>query len=230
MASDRKRAMSLWLVAAGLVLAAVALLGTYVYANYVRGEPPAELAVGAVPTRTGAAGTVDGSWATVAGSLAGYRVEEVLAGQSVTAVGRTGAVTGSVLVEDSAVLTAEIVVDMRSVRSDNSRRDAQFAGRIMQTDEYPEARFVLAEPFRLDGLAASDGGASYAVDGELTLRGVTAPVAASLDVVRDGPQVRIAGRIPVVFADYGIDNPSIAGVVTTEDEGLIEVLVTLERT
>jgi len=230
MAGNRRRKAAWWLGGIGLVLAAGAVLGPYVYANYVRGDPPRELAVDAVPTGTAAAGTADGTWTAVDGSLAGYRVEEVLAGQSITAVGRTTEVTGSVAVQDSAVVMTEIVVDMGSVRSDDSRRDAQFAGPIMNTDEHPEATFVLTESFSLDSLAGSEGSASYAVAGEMTLHGVTRPVTTALDVVRDGPQVRIAGQIPVAFADYGIDNPSIAGLVTTEDEGVIEVLLTLERT
>jgi len=226
---ERRRAVVLWLVGLGVVLAGVAIGGPYVYANYLRGEPPAELAVETVRPDAVVEGTADGTWTIAEGSLAGYRVEEVLAGQSVTAVGRTTDVTGSVSVEQAAVVAAEMVVDLRSVRSDDSRRDGQFAGRIMNTAEHPEGRFVLTEPFGLSALASSAGTASYAVAGELTLRGATRPVTAALDVVREGPEVRIAGRIPVVFENYGIDNPSIAGVVTTEDEGVIEVLLVLER-
>jgi hypothetical protein len=44
-----------------------------------------------------------------------------------------------------------------------------------------------------------------------------------------GATVQVAGSIPVVFADYDIQDPSFAGVVTTEDHGLLEFALNLER-
>jgi hypothetical protein len=38
----------------------------------------------------------------------------------------------------------------------------------------------------------------------------------------------VLGSIPVVFEDYGIDNPSF-GAVRTEDEGLVEFVLVFER-
>ena len=34
-----------------------------------------------------------------------------------------------------------------------------------------------------------------------------------------------SGSIPVVFADWGISNPSFAGFVTTQNHGLLEFLI-----
>jgi hypothetical protein len=39
----------------------------------------------------------------------------------------------------------------------------------------------------------------------------------------------VAGDIPVLFSDYGIQNPSFAGLVTTQDHGLLEFLLILNR-
>jgi hypothetical protein len=38
------------------------------------------------------------------------------------------------------------------------------------------------------------------------------------------------GQIPITFADWGIGNPSFAGVVSTEDNGLLEFSLVLQRT
>jgi len=44
-----------------------------------------------------------------------------------------------------------------------------------------------------------------------------------------GTQVRVAGQIPVLFADDNIQNPSFAGFVTTQDHGLLECLLVFTR-
>ena len=37
-------------------------------------------------------------------------------------------------------------------------------------------------------------------------------------------QIGVLGNIPILFADYGIANPSRAGI-TTEDNGLLEFVI-----
>ena len=59
----------------------------------------------------------------------GYRVKEVLFGQSTTAYGRTSAVTGSLTVSGAKATAATFSADLTTVASDQSRRDAQFQGR-----------------------------------------------------------------------------------------------------
>ncbi len=43
----------------------------------------------------------------------------------------------------------------------------------------------------------------------------------------NGQLIGVLGSIPVLFSDYGIDNPSFAGV-TTEDNGLVEFVLVFE--
>ena len=42
-----------------------------------------------------------------------------------------------------------------------------------------------------------------------------------------GEQIGVLGSIPVLFSDYGIDNPSF-GAVKTEDNGLLEFVLVFE--
>ena len=41
--------------------------------------------------------------------------------------------------------------------------------------------------------------------------------------------MQVSGQIPVLFADYGIANPSFAGFVTTQDHGVVELLLSLKQ-
>jgi hypothetical protein len=44
-----------------------------------------------------------------------------------------------------------------------------------------------------------------------------------------GGHIEVAGDVPVLFSDYGIQNPSFAGFVTTQDHGLLEFLLVLAK-
>ena len=57
----------------------------------------------AAPSGAASSGSIDGSWAASDQSVLGYRVKEVLFGQSTEAVGRTNAVTGSLSIAGSTV-------------------------------------------------------------------------------------------------------------------------------
>ena len=61
--------------------------------------------------------------------------------------------------------------------------------------------------------------------GKLTLHGVTNSVTVPLSARRAGNVIQVSGSIPVTFADYQINNPSAAGVVTTQDHGTVEFLL-----
>lgn len=169
------------------------------------------------------------TWAATDASELGYRVKEVLFGVSTEGVGRTNQITGSLTIDGTAVTQAEFVVDVASISSDESKRDGQFRGRIMSTDEFPEARFALTEPIELALAPAEGAQVATTATGELTLRGVTNPVTFELTAQLANGKIGVLGNIPVVFADYGIANPSIGGI-TTEDNGLLEFVLVFEPT
>lgn len=232
---------ALGLVAALLVLG---VGGPFVYIHFVEGKapPPLSLSTGATvaggnaTTSSTAAGTPassaspnsagDGTWTVSDGSTAGYRIKETLLGQSNTAVGRTTAVMGSMVVSTTSVPTGKFTVDLTKVASDRSQRDDQFQGRIMDTAKFPTATFVLTSPIEF-GTAPADGVEITATaKGDLTLHGVTKPVTFQVTAKRSGTTIGVQGSIPIVFADYGISNPS-GGPATTENNGVLEFVLNL---
>ena len=228
------------LVIGVIVLAAIAVVGgPWAYINFVR-EPAADSFVSeatttsiddttAAPSAVPASLLSDatGTWNVVAESQVGYRVNEVLFGQRVTAVGRTSAVTGTVTIADLTVTDAKFTADMTTVKSDDPRRDAQFESRIMDVLNYPSASFELTSPITIDP-AALAGTVTHQANGSLTLRGVSKPVNVTIvSTVRDS-QILLAGEIAVVFAEWAIPNPSIPGI-STEDSGVLEFQLVLSR-
>ena len=119
---------------------------------------------------------IEGTWTVGDGSIVGYRVSEELFGQSAEAVGRSEGVTGSLTIDGTTVTEATFEVDMTTFESDESRRDGQFEGRIMEVDEFPTATFVLTEPIELGEEPADGSTVEVEATGDLTLHGVTRAV------------------------------------------------------
>jgi polyisoprenoid-binding protein YceI len=186
------------------------------------------VATSVVTSVTPGATTSGTTWAATEQSEVGYRVKEVLFGVDTTAVGRSNQVTGSLTIDGNTVTSTDFSVDVATITSDEGRRDNQFRGRIMSADEFPTATFSLTEPIEL-GVDATDGAAvTTNATGELTLRGVTQPVTFEITAKMENGLIGVQGSIPVVFADYGIANPSTGGV-TTEDNGLVEFVLVFEQ-
>jgi len=170
----------------------------------------------------------DGDWVPTDASEFGYRVEEVLAGVNTTAVGRSNEITGLLTIEGTTATAVDVEVQIDSIESDSSLRDSQFTGRIMNAAEFPTATFNLTEPIEFGTIPVGDEQVTATATGELTLRGVTNPVTFDVTAQTTDGRIGVLGSIPVVFADYGIDNPSF-GQVRTEDEGLVEFVLVFER-
>ncbi len=218
-----------WL-AIGLGIAVVVFVGgPWVYIHVIEGPAPDPLSLdtpsadasGGTGSATEGGAAADGTWRVMDGSVVGYRVEEVLFGQSNEAVGRTDAVTGSITISGTTITEAAFTVDMTTVTSDESRRDAQFDGRIMETATFPTATFELTDPIELGSIPAQNEERTVRATGELTLHGVTKTTMFEISGRYSGSVVRIAGQVPITFADWGISNPSF-GPVTTEDHGVLE--------
>lgn len=218
------------LIAIAVVVVGLALVvgGPFVYTEFIADEAPAPLSVQSTAAPSGAPTSLDGTWRVAPGSVAGYRVKEILFGRDNVAVGRTNDITGSLVVEGTTVRAGSFEADMTTVKSDQARRDRQFQGRIMDTATYPTARFELTGPIELAPLPAAGQAKTVSANGKLTLHGTTKNVVVQVTARRTEAGAQIAGSIPVTFADYNIPNPSFAAI-TTEQNGVMEFSLNLTR-
>ena len=170
------------------VLVLLVVGGPFLYTRVIAADPAPTLTLDAATSTpsagSGAAADVGGTWTVAAGSRAGYRVDEVLFGQSVTAVGRTERVTGTATLAGSTVQAARFEVDMASVTSDRSVRDDAFRGRIMDVASHPRATFELRRPIVLGTVPAVGQQRTVAAAGTLTLRGTSRDVTVPLHLRR----------------------------------------------
>ena len=198
------------------VLAVAAVVGVWLLRGADTPSPPR------LPDATSdaAGGPLAGTLAPTAGSFVGYRVRETVAGFGLNeAVGRTGRVDGTARIDGGRIVAARLETDTRTLRSDESRRDEALRGRGLETDRYPVARFVLGPPARI--------AARFTARGRLTLHGATRDVRVVLRSRRVVGGIDLVGSAPIRFADYGMRPPSVAGVASVRDHGVMEVRLRL---
>jgi polyisoprenoid-binding protein YceI len=240
---SRRRRWAVGLAGAAVAVVVLAVGGTFLYIHVISGPTPAPLGLKpASGSGTGSAAAGDsasagdsatapvaGTWETAKGSVVGYRVQEVLFGQNHVAVGRTGAITGHITISGTAVTAGTFTVQMATIKSDESQRDVQFRGRIMDTSAYPTATVRLTRPVTLAPVPAPGTVRTYTVTADLTLHGHTRAVTFPLSAERTSGEIAVSGSIPILFADWDIPNPSFTGFVTTQNHGTLEFLLKLAR-
>jgi polyisoprenoid-binding protein YceI len=117
---------------------------------------------------------------------------------------------------------------MTTFHSDESRRDRQFNGRVMDVNTFPTATFNITQPIQLPSIPAEGKTVAATATGELTMHGTTKSVTFDLQATVKNGKIGIIGTIPIVFADFGIPNPSL-GTISTADHGELEFIVVFAR-
>ena len=163
------------------------------------------------------------------GTIARYKVEEVLARTGFKiATGETDAVAGQITFDAAGGIVADasrIVVQAATLATDSDRRDGYVRNRTLLTDTYPEVVFI---PRSIDWIAPPPGelpdAQDFTITGDLTVRDQTREVTwdANAEFGADGIVTGFAS-VQFTFDDFGMDKPSVAIVLSVEDEILLEL-------
>lgn len=176
---------------------------------------------------------LDGTWVVVEGdapnlSSVGFTFNEILPSDQRTTSGSTTSVKGEVIVKNSTLTSADISVDMTSVTTDIEKRDINVQNKIFQTNEYPEAFFVVTKPVKLNGLPADGTIGNLEITGDLTIKGKTNSVTSDYQVVRDGEKISLSTAIEINRLDFDVETPEFVAA-KIDEVGLVKVLLTLEK-
>jgi polyisoprenoid-binding protein YceI len=164
-------------------------------------------------------------------NFVGYRVTEKLVANisESEATGRTDNVTASMTIDGTTVRDVTVTADLRDLQSDNSFRDGRIRSEGLESDEFPEAKFVLTEPITLTAVPAAGETITTEAKGKFTLHGVTKDVTISLEGRYDGKQVQVVGNMPIAFDDYGVSAPSAPAVASVDDHGEVELQLFFDK-
>lgn len=161
------------------------------------------------------------------GNKARYRVREQLVGLQFPndAVGETEAIEGGIVLEaDGRVVKEEskFTVDLRTLKSDKSRRDGYVQRNTLNTAEFPHAVFV---PTAIHGLTLplpDSGELTLRLEGELTIRGVTRPTVWDLALRINGKEYTGHAATVFDFGTFDLTIPRVRSVLSVVDEIRLE--------
>jgi polyisoprenoid-binding protein YceI len=214
-----------WLVLGLVVIVALAFAGWYFF---VKTDPAPRAAIKETPTVAAPTSALDGTWTVSPGNtknFVGYRVTEKLVANisETTATGRTDNVTATMTIAGTTVSDITVTADLRDLKSDNDFRDGRIRSEGLESDDFPQAKFVLTSPITLTAVPAVGATITVPATGDFTLHGVTRQVTISLQGRWDGSKVQVVGSLPIAFGDYGITAPSSPLVASVDDHGEMEL-------
>ncbi len=213
-----------WALGSVLALVVLAVAATGVVVKLTPGPAPLALPEDAAAAPSG---QLDGTWHVTTSSVVGFRVRETVIGFSNDVTGRTGDVTGTVVVAGAQVVRATFRVSLDAITVDGKARQPQLVQSLGVT-AHPAATITLTRPVTLPAVFSSGATVTRTAAASLTLNGTARPVTVTLSARRDGPAIEAAGSLPVAFADFGIKGPRGYGVFgSLASNGTAEFLLIL---
>ena len=163
-----------------------------------------------------------------------YRVREQLVGLSFPndAVGATNAVDGAIVFDAQGRLVpgqSRVTVDLRTLRSDEPRRDNYLRRNTLETERYPTVTFLPAEARGLPVPLPASGTVPFELVGDLTVKDVTRRVGWSATASFEGPRAAVRARTAFRFGDFGLRIPRVSVVLSVDDDIKLEADLVLRR-
>ena len=156
------------------------------------------------------------------GNEARYRVREQLVGKDLPndAIGVTSGITGRLIVEPSGRVlrdSSRIVVNVATLKSDQTRRDGFLRRRTLQSDSFPTVTLVPSTFQGLSSAIPAGASRSFALTGDLTVHGVTRPTTWQVTARADGPAVVGTATTAFTFKDFALDQPRVPVLLSVAD-------------
>jgi polyisoprenoid-binding protein YceI len=222
----RKHHRLRWVIVGFFALLVMTVVGLFLFSD----EPapaPLTLPKQALPATGSSNTSIDGTWTIGQGSLAGYRVQEKVAGFSDTVVGRTSTVTGTVDVVHGEVTSASFRVDLTTVTA-NGKTQPRLAS-IMDTTRYPDAIFTLTKPIAPGATLSANRPFTVYGTGLLAMHGKTRSVTLAIAARYNGSVLEAAGSTPITFSGWNIQAPSYGSLISLQNHAVVEFSIVLHR-
>lgn len=164
----------------------------------------------------------------IGGNEARYRVREQLVGFDLPndAIGKTSQVEGSILIGADGKLvrdSSRFTVDLKTLESDQTRRDGFIKRNTIQTDSFPNAVFIPSAAQGLPAVLPASGDLAFTLTGDMTIHGVTRPTTWNVKAKRIASgAVTGTATTEFKFGDFGMTIPKVGRVVSVDDRIILE--------
>jgi polyisoprenoid-binding protein YceI len=150
-----------------------------------------------------------------------------------TAKGATNDIEGTFYVtsdgfELSGTQPSTFTVDLTTLESDEDRRDNRVQNDALQTSQFPTATFTATSVSGIDTSLPLDQEHSFQLTGMLDLHGVQKEVTWDVKAMRQGNVMTALATLEMLYSDFNITPPNIAGFVSVEDDVTLQVQIVAE--
>ncbi len=205
-----------------VAICAIVIIALLIFPGSLAGPTAPPLQLPQLNTETTITTSADGTWLATSGSIAGFRVNESFLTQSSVIVGRTSAVTGSLVIVNDEISSGTFQADLSQLTMGGKPYPSLL--QILDTNTYPNATLTLTAPIALAGLASSGQTISSTAPGSLTIDGITHPVTIAFTTSYNGTVLEAVGTAPITASDWRVKAPF--GI---HDNDVIEFLVVLKK-
>ena len=167
------------------------------------------------------------------GSVARYLVTEQLARLKLPndAIGETKVVRGAIVLDASGIIDrerSEIAVDLRTLVSDEPRRDQFLSRNVLESRKFPFARMSFDELIGLPWPLPKNGSSSFRVSGSATVHGKTELLTWSVRSDFSDGIITALAETEFKFEKFGMSVPSLVFIVSVEDKIRLQVELILQ--
>ena len=162
-------------------------------------------------------------------SEARFTLTEDLRGTFTTVVGKTKEVAGDIFVDfanPSASKVGEIVINARTLATDNDFRNRALRSEILQSaqDAYEFIRFTPTELIGLPASLSVGEEVTFQIAGNLTVRDITQPITFSVTAkAESADRLTGTGSAAVTRAQFNLSIPNVPNVANVSDEVTLEI-------
>ena len=162
------------------------------------------------------------------GSSARYLVKEQLARLDIPndAIGVTNQIQGYVKIGADGTIqqdVSKITIDLRTLHSDQQRRDEYLNRNSLESDAFPFAEFVVRKTLGLDWPLPVAGNAEFQLIGDMTIHGETSPLTWDVDVTISPEGGTGQARTSFPFGTFDMEIPRLFFVLSVEDNIRLEL-------
>jgi polyisoprenoid-binding protein YceI len=156
-------------------------------------------------------------------SYASYEVQEKFLSKPLPneAIGKTSSLQGELALNTSSTPTItalKVTVNLQTLTSDSSRRDAAIQGNWLQSSTYPLATFVTKTPqVATTGSYTNGQQVTFKLTGDMTVHNTTHTETFDVQGKLDGKTITGVAKSLIFMKDFGFSAPSILGLLTVKD-------------
>ncbi|MFL2763854.1 MAG: YceI family protein [Dehalococcoidia bacterium] len=162
------------------------------------------------------------------GSTARYIVREQLARwvSEKDVSGETQLVEGKIIISSEGKLIAKgsrFVVNVKSLKSDESKRDNYIKNNALESNKFPEAIFEINMMEGLNGPLPTSGEVNLTLIGDMTIHGVTKEISWTLLANIENEDIKGIAKTSIEFDTFDIRKPSLPFILTLDDTLRLEL-------